>query len=181
MDDIPERIWVFPELNQFHFDSALGASDEFAGKQIEYLRADHVSALLAEERRRALADAYQAAHDATAHPSAYACRDAIRALSDAPAQRCAECDCENGEEDCNWIAVGPAPAREVTVREDRASELMRLSWDIDARADEVARNNLPVSAYNELRDVAKGIRTLVPDDEKEAVVAALSQGGGGND
>lgn len=38
--------------------------------------------------------------------------DAKAGLLDASAQRCAECDCENGGEDCNWIAAGPAPARE---------------------------------------------------------------------
>ena len=85
MDDLPERIWATLHVGQ---------GGNFLGtcwlqgreRETEYLRADHVAVLLAEERRKALADAYQAAHDATTHPSAYACREAIRALSDAPAR-----------------------------------------------------------------------------------------------
>ncbi|MBN8187567.1 hypothetical protein JF540_12790 [Salipiger thiooxidans] len=49
-------------------------------------RVKELEARIVDERQKALADAYQAAHDATTHPSAYACREAIRALSDAPAR-----------------------------------------------------------------------------------------------
>ena len=33
----------------------------------------------------------------------------LAALDPAPAERCAECDCENGGVECNWIAQQPAP------------------------------------------------------------------------
>ena len=48
-----------------------------------------------------------------------------------------------------------------------------LSDMLDARADEIQRDHLPVSAVNELRDAAKAIRALIqpteprPDAAKE--------------
>ncbi|MEB3419923.1 hypothetical protein ACFSDD_11125 [Salipiger marinus] len=73
----------------------IGPSDEYEGcaEALAKVRAvlhgvdrtAPISAALALARRDALEEALRAAHDATTHPSAYACREAIRALIDAPA------------------------------------------------------------------------------------------------
>lgn len=60
----------------------------------------------------------------------------LAALEPVTVQRCAECDCENPPDECNWIAAEPAP---VTVQE--AARVLLEKWtagEFEDSADAVA-------------------------------------------
>lgn len=175
MTDLPERIYVTPDyddhLNPVGEDWSHGEwlANHGPGDYAEYLSRAHVAALLAEERRKALEEAELACaphdDDGMDRQCKAECQRAIRALTDAPALRCAECDCETGGEDCNWIAVGPAPAREVTVRE------AMLKWCDDRQAEVMGCLEL-----NGKEEVA----AILWLNNFRAALRALSQGGEDN-
>jgi hypothetical protein len=79
MTDLPERIWFNGAKVHAHM---VTSSSRFAGG-FEYLRADHVATLLAEERRKALEEALKAVQSTWEIDEA---EEAIRALFDAPAR-----------------------------------------------------------------------------------------------
>jgi len=173
MDDLPERIWATLDVGQG--GNFLGTCWLQGGeRETEYLRADHVAALLAEERRKALEEAGAKVESLWAFRTCQEVADAIRALSDAPALRCAECDCEKGGEDCNWIAAGPAPAREVTVRE--AAKVLLEAWLNGAFED-----TADAAADDAITDQWAHVDRTFPDANPivEAWLRALSQGGEG--
>ena len=61
----------------------------------------------------------------------------------------------------DWLTSGRVDARMREARAAIAAVQPSLSDMLDARADEIQRDHLPVSAVNELRDAAKAIRAIL--------------------
>jgi len=60
MDDLPKRIWAWLEIDDGGVQKFwISNPKKVDGSEKEYLRSDHVAALLAEERRKALEEAHE--------------------------------------------------------------------------------------------------------------------------
>lgn len=59
MSEAPERIWTCSHLGEYgrYYPEAVEAEGEHGGTAVEYIRADHVDALLKAEREKALREA----------------------------------------------------------------------------------------------------------------------------
>lgn len=89
---------------------------------VKFTRTDLIPAMLAEARAKGIREAVQHFEkDEYDVPNTMYSLDSIQreilTLLDQPAMRCAECDCEHGGEDCNWIITKPAETEGVTVQE----------------------------------------------------------------
>ena len=100
-------------------------------------------------------------------PENRAALDALARIgTDQPAQRCAECTCEHGGADCNWIMAGSVPPErpEVTVGEAACERVARAlchrhcnAWhDLD-----------PEDINGYLADADAAIRALAQEDKTD--------------
>lgn len=82
----------------------------------------------------------------------------LATIEPAPVQRCAECDCDNPPDGCNWIAADPAP---VSVRE-AARVLLGACLSVqgmnteDMTPKQERLDNLGRNGWADLRAIAEG-------------------------